>query len=224
MAPPIYPGVFRAQVILQGTSGLPEDRYVNVYHFMQNNQSTATPAGPLGELSAELVRRLGAVYTGVPTGGPQKLTDYLSSRISGMEIRVYDLGTPGPRETVAAPVALPPVTARQSMPEEVALCGSFYATRNIPTRRGRVFIGPFHVEALAAGPSAPRPVIQLRETLANALKDLASEGVGDRLDWAVLSPTNGNAQRITDVWVDNAWDTIRARGSAADARTSRSAA
>jgi hypothetical protein len=42
-------------------------------------------------------------------------------------------------------------------------------------------------------------------------QDLSAVG-GVNVDWSVYSPTTGQNNAITNLWVDNEWDTQRRRG------------
>lgn len=218
MAAPIYPGVWRAQAVFQLASALPEDRVVNTFHFVANQDSTVS-GGTIEEIAAELGGRLGQFYEGNQTNG-DSVSNYMSNAITSAKVRVYDLSTPDPREVATAAITgFTPSTSSGRLPNEVALCGTMYSERNLPRRRGRIYIGPFATNALATdSPSDARPAAGLVTAISQGLARLASEGVGDRVDLAVLSPTDGVARRVTHAWCDNAWDTVRSRGIKSSSR------
>jgi hypothetical protein len=127
------------------------------------------------------------------------------------QCRLYDMADAKPREPIAqANIDMP--AAGTPGPGEVALCLSFYAQRNLPRQRGRIYTGPFR----GASTSGPRPGTVLNDAMAlgAALMGLSS-GTGD---WQVFSPTTNTYRDVTNYWVDDAWDTVRSRGWPASGR------
>jgi hypothetical protein len=133
----------------------------------------------------------------------------------GVECKVYDMADvlPRPIRATAAWVAHADTTSAM-MPREVALCLSFYAGRNIPRYRGRLFIGPF--QAQYAGGERPQVVRNHNATLAAGIAALG----GSNVDWQLYSPTRVAYSKVTNWWVDDEWDTIRSRGLRATSRLS----
>jgi hypothetical protein len=124
-----------------------------------------------------------------------------------------------------------------SLPAEVALCGSFQGTPTSGTdqarRRGRIYFGPLDAASLAASASDGFPSLDLRQSLLAALLRLrqASEN-STTWDWGVYSKGSRNRvlqpdgtmratgslrapifTPVTDVWVDDRFDTQRRRGT-----------
>jgi len=120
--------------------------------------------------------------------------------------KIYDMAAPVPRPPLATKTAIPQVGGAEGGPSEVALCLSFYATSNQKRRRGRLYIGPF-----AAGQMERRPAANVTSQLADLAAGLANLG-GVDVDWMQYSPTNNAANKVTNWWVDNEWDTVRSRG------------
>jgi hypothetical protein len=113
-----------------------------------------------------------------------------------------------------------PATAA-SLPSEVALCLSFYAGRNLPRRRGRVYIGPLLTMAAFTDSTTTgivRPSDSLRTAMTASAKTLQASAVTAGLRWCVLSQSDSNLKDITAGWVDNAFDTQRRRGEDASSR------
>lgn len=106
-------------------------------------------------------------------------------------------------------------TAVAGGPREVACCLSYYADRNEPRRRGRMYFGPLAASAMAERPST---------ALANAILAIGS-GINDLggldVNWVQYSPTDNASRTVTNMYVDNAWDTQRSRGSVATGRTAQ---
>lgn len=119
-----------------------------------------------------------------------------------LDVRGYDMADPEPRpqkylgrtQTSGTPV---------SSPHQVALCLSYYADRNLPSSRGRIYTGPWAV----GGEYATNAQISGLIGLAGALAGLG----GLNVDWSLYSPKTGTATRINHAWVDDSWDIIRSR-------------
>jgi hypothetical protein len=209
MADPLIPGGVRAQVILDGVSGLPEDRFVTTYAFGSQDGGAASDAA-LDTIAAGLE----AMWTDTYPGGTNPLDYYLGPVVnSPARVNLYRLGDDTPREPTEYTFAISPGMSAP-FPNEVALCLSFFATRNLPRRRGRIYFGPTGVGAQAGSPFTAgdsRPVPLLMTTLLNAGKLLRDYALG-LYPWAVLSQVDGQLRPVTDLWVDNAWDTQRRRG------------
>ncbi len=102
-------------------------------------------------------------------------------------------------------------------PREVCVCLSYYAGRNLPRDRGRIYLGPFL--ASTTGEERPNAALLGRFiTLGNGLASVGESAVVADSDWVVFSPTRGTAKVITNIWVDNEWDTQRRRGLKATSR------
>ena len=116
-------------------------------------------------------------------------------------------------------------SAASVLPEEAAACLSYRkvpaAGGNIRSERGRIFLGPLAGGALVAGGGKTRIATGFMSAAVQAAKRLQLEirGIGLNVDWIVWSPTTGQEHVIEEVYMDNAFDTIRSRGPAADLRT-----
>lgn len=136
------------------------------------------------------------------------------------DVRVYDLADPKPRPERAfeAFVSGSPLAVTNMAPDQVALCLSYYSTRNLPRQRGRIYIGPFALSGTAVnsclippgGPTVNH--FNALVALGEALKAI-THGT-----WSVFSSKDG-VHHITNGWVDNRWDTQRRRLPKATART-----
>jgi hypothetical protein len=132
-----------------------------------------------------------------------------------------------------------------NLPSEVAVCLSYKntASGNIPPaqRRGRVFFGPLGKGSFETADEAvtdiPRPPAQFRTNLLQAGIALSNNVAGGQ--WVIyhrprkerpetprpgrttlpfLAALPGAVHAITDLWVDNAFDTQRRRGERATSR------
>lgn len=125
-----------------------------------------------------------------------------------LDIRAYNMEDPTPRPVKARKTGSVTGTALTG-PRQIACCLSYFADRNLPRQRGRIYIGPWGTagNALYPGVSTQNEVIALAQPLA----DLG----GVNVDWSLWSPTTQQHTRITNAWVDNSWDVIRSRKLAA---------
>lgn len=103
---------------------------------------------------------------------------------------------------------------QSSIPREVALCLSYFADRNLPRQRGRIYLaaalnGSFGV---SVRPSSGWRAAAL--AIGQGLSDLG----GVDVDWQVWSPTDQQGRNVTMAWCDDEWDTIRSRGLAPTTR------
>lgn len=131
-----------------------------------------------------------------------------------IEVRAYNMGDDKPRPERAFSTVTKTGTQPDG-PHQVALCLSYYAERNLPQQRGRIYCGPF-----------AKPGIQPTTVWMQELIDFAGllAGLGGlNVDWSVYSPTRANlgqdpTSSITNVWVDNSWDIQRRRKLPASSR------
>jgi hypothetical protein len=175
------------QVILKDVSGKPEDVYVNTLHF----QSTTAEGWDPDSLSNDLA----AIY--------QDKQNFLSLTISGGEIRAYNPDDPMPRQPRIHPFAIE--GGSSSAPTEVALCLSYYADNKLPRNRGRIYVGPW-------GTANHRPDSAQMNMLGAMAAAFSALG-GANVQWQQVSKTGaGHRKKVTNWWVDDAWDTQRRRG------------
>jgi hypothetical protein len=210
-----------AQVRLARTTLLPEDVVINTFAFGTPAAGEASPA----DLDA-IVASLEDFYktAGVTT---RSIASYLSTALSSLalkhEIRLYDESAAPGSPPVRSSFFTMTINGGTLLPAEVALCMSFKAVpvalTPIRRRRGRVYIGPFASDSLGTTSLGDaRPTQLLQETIADAGKRLAdAAGHG----WSVFSRFNGVAAEVVEIWVDNAWDTQRRRGSDPSSRITR---
>jgi hypothetical protein len=135
-----------------------------------------------------------------------------------LEARFYDMDDPEPRPVKGQHKAT--ITKVTGAPREVALCLSFYSQRNIPRQRGRIYLGPLSASL------GDRPTIAWQNAALLLAAGFADLG-GTDVDWCVYSPTSHGvsqdsagdfAMRVSDVWCDDEWDTVRSRGRKATSR------
>jgi hypothetical protein len=208
-----------AQVALHRKGNLPADDVVNTWHF-ESDHDFDTDTGDLRD-------RLEAFY--------DALGAYWGSSLNGTgTIKLYDWDDPTPR--------VPKVTSdfthgtgATAMPAEVCLCLSMSAEvvsgETKARRRGRVYLGPL-ITSLAAdttGAASDRRIPNGdRTTILDAAATLATGSAGTyRL--AVYSPRTQELGGTADeawndvvlLWMDDAFDIQRRRGSRALTRDTR---
>jgi hypothetical protein len=189
-----------AQVSMAADSTLARDAIVNTLHF--NDKST------LGFAPTDwqnLANDLAAIYDGgvFSTGSHQ------------IQVRLYDMDDAKPRPIKAQATKNTGLAPQTGSPREVALCLSFYADRNLPRRRGRIYIPAF-----AMGAPGLRPTSTNRTKLLDLAASLAGLG-GIDVEWCVYSRLDNVHYPISDAWVDDEWDTVRSRGLRATLRDTR---
>lgn len=123
---------------------------------------------------------------------------------------IYDMAQAEPRAPKAT-VSKPIAGSGEGGPREVAVCLSYYAGRNLPRLRGRMYIGPWQQADMMERPAAVRTQAMGIGTGIAALGGLDC-------DWKQYSPTNNLFTTVSNYWCDNEWDTVRSRGLRGDTR------
>lgn len=180
--------IYRAQISFPTDSLLPRDELVITPHFNGDN-----PGALCNALKANLIAH-GAVG------------------IKPFKIKVYD--------ALKAPPSYPLATAEQTGtqatsigPREVSLCLSYYATYNRPSYRGRVYLPNW----LLGGSCDIRPTVAQRDA-ALLFHQVLTQNLPSAHRFAVYSRKFRESYSVSDFWVDDEWDTVRARGLRGTAR------
>jgi hypothetical protein len=224
----------RAMCIFQGKSGLPEDRFVNVFHF---DTLVATKAFAEDWIADHLV----SFYAGDPDGAGTALSvgsyfsPYVDRAANKAEIRVYDLADPQPRVPYIRNFTLPAPAASSTsgLPEEVAACLSFKAAPPVtPRKRGRIYFGPLvsGVTVMPTGLVGTRLDAAIRTSLTSAAVTHLCQTVSGDPRWSIYSdpgphpdtpdePRAAGLYHVVSVWADDAFDVQRRRGPVASVRT-----
>jgi hypothetical protein len=184
----------------QGASGLPEDRFVNTFHFVCIGTATAEQQ----EDACVLVRDF---YNGTgsgPTVQFRALSTYISPYVSRTaELRSYDLETEKPRVPQITPLTLGTPYGSSGLPEEVAVCLSYHGPTPITARRrGRIYIGPLTVNAALAATDSDctRVASNLYQDLAaTSTMPLTRNGGGARTRTPAISGNRSSANGIRRV-------------------------
>jgi hypothetical protein len=209
----------RVQVTIPRKDALPADAIVNTFHWFKVGAVNPATDGDA------IIDALVDAWT-VDHGDGFVLTTAYASYMKTEDawIKMYDLADPEPRAPIRSEAL--PLTAAGSgeLPAEVALCMSYavapesgaVAARN----RGRIYFGPFSDSRDQIETNVDsRPANALRGALSSFGSVLIAASTAD-LYWTVYSEVDATAQGpVTHGWVDNAWDTQRRRGAAANLRS-----
>jgi hypothetical protein len=192
--------VIRALCSFAADGGLPRDRFVITPHF-----AVANPIPEYGGLANDLVTALSAWTTA-------------NGRAAGdIEVRLYDAeappgapGGPPPNFPVHVARTATRIAPDSTAPRELAVCLSFYAERNLPRTRGRLYI-PVPLLMGSGSTDSIRPPSVFQERASNLVPVLTGLG-GVDVDWVVWSREDRQARAVTHWFVDNEWDVQRKRG------------
>jgi hypothetical protein len=130
-------------------------------------------------------------------------------------LKAYDAATPPPSYPLAtASQAGPP--APSGTAREIALCLSYYSTYNRPRFRGRLYLP----QTWLGGQVQLRPTQTQIDTALAFKTEVLAKSLPAQANWVVWSTVEKKSQGgVSNVWVDDEWDTIRSRGLAPTART-----
>lgn len=187
--------LYRCQVALHKSTDVVRDHIVNTFYLRKN--------GAIGVGDNTLALDATALWDGVAVlAGFDRIT-----------CRLYDMADAPPRRVVAQHTRTTATHTSEPGPREVALCLSYHGERNLPSLRGRMYMGPFPPGNLTTRPAAPT-----RAALITLGQGLSSLG-GVDVDHVVYSPKNKTESKVTRIWVDDEWDTQRSRGLRASTRS-----
>jgi hypothetical protein len=186
---------YDCEAVFQSKTNLPKDRFVNTFHFV-GGTGAASAANSTEMLAC--ASRIANFYSKPYSygGGSAYLSDWLSQEIEPLvTVNVYDhaegldlpKGQRPPRRPFPFHFTLPAagrfaLALSGNLPEEVALCLSYFSTRNSPRERGRLYLGPFNLAAVGTPATiTSRPDPNLIATMVAAATDLATveDGVID---------------------------------------------
>jgi hypothetical protein len=179
---------------------VPADAVSNNLYFLTNATPGAQDYQDLAQHVAD------TLFSKTGFGGSTPWT-YYSGR--GGDIRVYDLADPKPRP-VKGHVTYIPTTWSSAVlgPRMLALCLSYYAGRNLPHSRGRIYLGPF--TSGDAGETPPPDLLTKMQDLAHGLSGIALKPT---ISWqhATHSTVTGLTQVVTNWWANDVWDVQHSR-------------
>jgi hypothetical protein len=130
-------------------------------------------------------------------------------------LRAYDANQLPPSYPLATRTqsGTPPTS---SAPREVALCLSYYTTWNRPRYRGRLYLP----NKWLPGTLGIRPTATQRDTVIGFATSVLTKSLPPATNWVVWSKTERKSQGgVSNIWVDDEWDTVRTRGLKSTTRT-----
>lgn len=224
---PTTPKDILVRTIMQGSTGLPEDRYVNDFAFRY--------VGLLPPTNAQLLLLFGAVdgfFNDVQAGG-NRVSHFIGEAVNRAvthEMEFVDIsigGSPRLSEPWLGPAV--PIFANNNLPTEVAGVLSFHgnltgipeevgATRPKARRRGRLYIGPLITASVAFATANPFLNGSFTTCLRQAAGAMQDEAAASLFEWSVWSRANNELYQVVGGWTDNAPDTQRRRGIESTAR------
>lgn len=220
--------LYLVAVQFAGTTGLPEDVYVNDFVW--------ETAGAIDQAEADdITDILDASFYNNNTPAAEQISDYMSPNISraagGVKVDFYDItadlaGTPHGSPVVRSTFTLGASTG-DAIPEEVSAVVSYHsdltgvlerdgATRPAARRRGRLYIGPLAHNAYDSIGGKVLLSLVFQSALIDGATRLLADAGGLWMQWsradAFVRPVEGG-------FIDNAFDTQRRRGAAPNGRT-----
>lgn len=155
-----------------------------------------------------------------PTSGvdAQALADDLAAALNTwvnstfkpqLTVKLYDVQAPKPSFPLAEKVLNVGVAPSPDIPPELAITLSFYGDRNIPRRRGRLYIPALLLGSSTVGANVD---IAKRQKVAALVPIFAGLG-GANVDWGVWSTRDLAFHKAEHWWVDDEWDVQRRRGN-----------
>lgn len=126
-------------------------------------------------------------------------------RGSNLTVKVYDMADPKPRAPRATSVTGAVFSTAALAPRIIACCLSYRGGQNIPSHRGRIYIGPFLNAEM--GENVPSEVFTGLLSLGHGLFDIGGENVAH----VVHSPTKNTDTVVQTYWVNDLWDVMHSR-------------
>lgn len=238
--------LLKATVVLPAVSALPEDNCVNSFYFRYNLADDDPPdSTDIDDIQARLV----GFYNDTQAStlevaeniGPQISRVASSARIDYYWSPSVDDPLPWGSPIAMRSWTLGTETNGEPLPAECAIVMSFHGDltdvpqtapnpdpppatiRPAARMRGRVFLGPFNVNAIQEdGTTHESQVLTLyRTTIVQAGQALidANTAAWSWHVWSQLGVDGIHSFEVVNGWVDSAFDTQRRRGQRPDART-----
>lgn len=203
----------RAMTVFQGASLLPEDRFVNTFHF-----DTSAPED-FDVLKLEIVTLMADFWATQHNGSA--LRDFISPYVVSIAIQVYDMELPPHAREPHVDTLSVSGTAQSvpGLPEEVSVCVTLEGAAPVtPRRRGRFYLGPLNSSTNVLVPGSTTDPARPNITGAQSVGFVAAAActqLATQVDvpWCIRSTRPAeNYVRIVGGYVDNAFDTQRRRG------------
>lgn len=198
------------QHTVSGSSGLPADRYVNTFHFVNG-----------GAFTTNDLQAISGAIQGFYTALNTKFSSVIGSNVR--TIKAYDMADTIPRAPVFEQTNTFGTAGAGAMPNELAICLSYKGAAlsgAIPARRrGRIYLGPLTTNLYDAtdGTSTDVRISSTHRsailTAAVACRAAAFTNGGGAV-WSVYSRRDETTIPIATFMVDDAFDVQRRRGLA----------
>lgn len=207
-------------VTLDADTGLPRDAVKMTLHV----EALDIPA--VAEDVATAVSRFFTVpvapYEGA--GAANALSELMSTELAGSwRIDVVDMSDPAPRvpiyTTHPATLSLGPNAYPQELALRLSARKAHASGGNPPRERGGFYVGPWGTPSVFVSTSNSRPSGYVRNLILAAGVRLKSELLAVDASWVIYSRTDHAPKVIQELYVDDAWDTIRSRGWSPTVRT-----
>jgi len=217
-------GTYRAQVAIASDTALPADVITNTWHFVGTD-----PEHDQEDDAFNIHHHLEDFYNSIDS-------DILSSLAGPTAVvKVYNLEDTKPRIPVLVDDITITAGTGNPLPTEVAMTlslqGEVQSGDVRARRRGRIFLGPLRDPVLTVVNGRHEFTSGARTTVADAMSGMHANVMADALEVVVFSPTIAGGEPwtptelaaattpLSGIWIDNAPDTIRSRGTQATART-----
>jgi len=211
----------RVMFVGQGASLLPEDRFVNVFHF--HDPVVGDPAAAILSCTNVLEDLLTA-----PVSGGNALSSFISPYVSRTATLIaYDMLMPKPRIPYPRSITLAAAVGGGYAEEAAIVLSTHGAPPITARRRGRMYFGPLSDSATCIAPGTTSlPARPSSASAAHVVQALTAFGAALILEsgtigmpWSIRSTVpDENYVQITGGHVDNALDTQRRRGPSPTAR------
>jgi hypothetical protein len=194
---------------MPASTDVPRDFAVNVvYHTI--GDGLFDPAVDYQNHANEMSQ----LFNGSATGSGSTFKFYSHTQVT---VKVYNMADAKPRPIRATSVAgSSTITAANHLPRVLAITLSYYATVNTPSKRGRIFIGPFNLtDEPSLGPSIGSSDQGKIVDLGHGLFDIGGENVAH----VVYSEKLATSAVVTDYWCNDVWDVMHSREQKEASRT-----
>lgn len=213
--------IMRTTVTFKAATGFAKDDIVNTFWFSDGDGEMAPTAA--ADIGGNLSSFYNTIVSGTGSNIANFLSPYLSRDADAVHVRTYDMSLPKfDRIPHSFFFTLGAAGSTSTLPEEVAITCSFHGAAPVKrTERGRIYIGPLTVQALASQTGKPTRVLtNLQTIITGACARLKTDTDADLRTWNVFSQKLQQVETITGGFVDDAFDTQRRRGPAPLARVS----
>lgn len=235
-------------VTLPAVSGFPEDACTNTFSFIV---PAGFPTAPTYEQLTNAIAEFYNFITSTTNAIASFMGPSLSRAANACSVDVYDVtghlnGSPHGSPVYTDLFTLAGDEAGQELPREAALAltlrGNGWASQLVeepddadpgdevqrPRQRytGKVYLGPWKdtSDAESATGNLSIPSTALRTTILDSAENLFDDLSVLSIFWSTWSRSDAAMRSITDVQIDDAWDTQRRRGGAPVTRTTRNLA